>query len=208
MKKFLLTILASLMIPVFADTIPYYMNNIPVSAIGVYQTGKNLTIYSAPDSSSNVIKQFDFTYNPETMPDGVFSVLLNEKNLGLMYVTDIGDDNWVEILYDKRTGAKGWVTTEDKFQFLPWLSFYNMYGRKYGLKLLKDAPDEISILHAKAEDYSQNVGKLVYVKQIKLIGVRGNWALVSALDIDKVPKTGYIKWRNSDGQIYAFPNIK
>ena len=208
MKKFLLTILASLMIPVFADTIPYYMNNIPVSAIGVYQTGKNLTIYSAPDSSSNVIKQFDFTYNPETMPDGVFSVLLNEKNLGLMYVTDIGDDNWVEILYDKRTGAKGWVTTEDKFQFLPWLSFYNMYGRKYGLKLLKDAPDEISILHAKAEDYSQNVGKLVYVKQIKLIGVRGNWALVSALDIDKVPKTGYIKWRNSDGPIYAFPNIK
>ena len=47
-----------------------------------------------------------------------------------------------------------------------------------------------------------------YVKQIKLTAVRGNWALVSVFDIDKTPKTGYMRWRSDEGVIYAFPNIK
>ena len=113
-----------------------------------------------------------------------FSLFLqNEKKLGFLYVSDIGDDGWVEVIYDRHSGARGWVLTEDRFQFLPWLSFYNMYGRKYGLRLLKDAPDEVEVLHAKSEDLSQNIGKLNYVKQIKLTAIRGNWALVSVFDI-------------------------
>ena len=56
-----------------------------------------------------MIKKLDFSYNPETMPDNVFAVLLNEKKLGFLYVSDIGDDGWVEVIYDKITGAKGWV---------------------------------------------------------------------------------------------------
>jgi hypothetical protein len=197
-----------LMMPVWADTMPFYMNSIPKNAIGMYQTGENITLYSHPEVNSAVIKKLDFSYNPETMPDNVFAVLLNEKKLGFLYVSDIGDDGWVEVIYDKITGAKGWVQTEDRFQFLPWLSFYNMYGRKYGLRILKDAPDEIETLHAKSEDLSQNVATLRFVKQIKLTVIRGNWALVSVVDIDKTPKTGYMKWRGTDGTIYAFPNIK
>ena len=196
------------MMPVWADTMPFYMNSIPKNAIGMYQTGENITLYSHPEVNSAVIKKLDFSYNPETMPDNVFAVLLNEKKLGFLYVSDIGDDGWVEVIYDKITGAKGWVQTEDRFQFLPWLSFYNMYGRKYGFRILKDAPDEIETLHAKSEDLSQNVATLRFVKQIKLTVIRGNWALVSVVDIDKTPKTGYMKWRGTDGTIYAFPNIK
>ncbi|MBR6127427.1 hypothetical protein IKQ21_07060 [bacterium] len=208
MKKIIVLIFMMIGIPVFADTMPYYMDNIPKTAIGVYQTGENLTIYAEPDEKSNVIKEFSFSYDPVSMPDGVFGVLLNEKKLGLMYVTDIGDDGWVEVLYNKHTGAKGWVKTEDRFQFLPWLSFYNMYGRKYGLRMLKDTPDSVEILHAKADDLSQNVGKLNYVKQIRLTAIRGNWALVSVVDLDKIPKTGFLKWRETNGRIYAFPSIK
>ena len=208
MKKFLIILCLFLMMPVWADTMPFYMNSIPKNAIGMYQTGENITLYSHPEVNSAVIKKLDFSYNPETMPDNVFAVLLNEKKLGFLYVSDIGDDGWVEVIYDKITGAKGWVQTEDRFQFLPWLSFYNMYGRKYGLRLLKDTPDEIEVLHAKSEDLSQNIAKLRYVKQIKLTAIRGNWALVSVVDIDKTPKTGYMRWRSNEGVIYAFPNIK
>ena len=207
MKNFLIILCLFLMMPVWADTMPFYMNSIPKNAIGMYQTGENITLYSNPEANSAVIKKLDFSY-PETMPDNVFAVLLNEKKLGFLYVSDIGDDGWVEVIYDKITGAKGWVQTEDRFQFLPWLSFYNMYGRKYGLRILKDAPDEIETLHAKSEDLSQNVATLRFVKQIKLTVIRGNWALVSVVDIDKTPKTGYMKWRGTDGTIYAFPNIK
>ena len=208
MKKVLIILAMLFMLPVFADTLPYYTNAVPKNAIGLYQTGETLTVYSHPESNSRVLKTFDFSYNPETMPDGVFGVLLNERKLGLIYVSDIGDDNWVEIIYDKKTGAKGWVMTEDRLQFMPWINFYNMYGRKYGLRILKDAPEEVSTLHSKADDLAQNVAKLNYVKQIKLTKLSGNWALVSVVDLDKTPKMGFMKWRGSDGIIYAFPNIK
>lgn len=196
------------MLPVFADVMPFYVNSIPKDAIGMYQTGENITILSEPEANSKTIKTFEFSYKPETMPDGMFAILLNEKKLGFLYVSDIGDDGWVEVIYDRHTGARGWVLTEDRFQFLPWLTFYNMYGRKYGLRLFKDTPDEIEVLHAKSEDLSQNIGKLNFVKQIKLTAIRGNWALVSVFDIDKTPKTGYLRWRSNEGIIYAFPNIK
>lgn len=208
MKKFLLIICMMFMLPVFADVMPFYVNSIPKDAIGMYQTGENITILSEPEANSKTIKTFEFSYKPETMPDGMFAVLLNEKKLGFLYVSDIGDDGWVEVIYDRHTGARGWVLTEDRFQFLPWLTFYNMYGRKYGLRLFKDTPDEIEVLHAKSEDLSQNIGKLNFVKQIKLTAIRGNWALVSVFDIDKTPKTGYLRWRSNEGIIYAFPNIK
>ena len=208
MKKILITLFLLLTLPVFADTMPFYVESIPKTVIGMYQTGENITIFSHPEANPKVIKKMEFSYNPETMPDNVFGVLINDKKLGFLYVSDIGDEGWVEVIYDRKTGAKGWVKTEDNLQFLPWLNFYNMYGRKYGLRLMKDSPDEIEVLHAKSEDLSQNIGKLRYVKQIRLTAIRGNWALVSVVDIDQTPKTGYLRWRSNDGVIYACPNIK
>ena len=208
MKKFLITLFTMITIPVFADTMPFYVDSIPKSSIGVYQTNKDLTLFSHPESNSNIIKKMNFSYEPETMPDKVFALLINEKKLGFLYVTDIGDEGWVEVIYDKRTGAKGWVQAQDQMQFLPWRNFYNLYGRKYGLRFLKDIPEDIEVLRAKSEDNSQIVAKFNYVKQIKLTVIRGNWALVSIIDLDNTPKTGYLRWRESDGKIYAFPNIK
>lgn len=208
MKKFLIILAMMLTLPVFADTMPFYVGSIPEGVIGMYQTDKELTLYSHPEANSQVIKKMDFSYNAETMPDSVFAVLINDKKLGFLYVSDIDEDGWVQVIYDKQTSAKGWVQTVDRMQFLPWLNFYNLYGRKYGLRLMKDAPDDTKVLRAKAEDLSQNVSKLNYIKQIKLTTIRGNWALVSVFDLDKTPKTGYLRWRSNDGVIYAFPNIK
>ena len=208
LKKILLIMLMMVSIPVFADTMPFYVNSIPKSALGMYQVDKSIVLFSHPEANSEVVKKFDFSFNPETMPDNMFALLLNEKQLGFLYVSDISDEGWVQVIYDKQTGAKGWVRTIDRMQFLPWLNFYNLYGRKYGLRLLKDAPDEIEVLKSKPENLAQTISKFNYVKQIKLTVLRGNWALVSVFDIDKVPKTGYLRWRSDDGVIYAFPNIK
>ena len=165
MKKFLIMFFMLMAVPVFADTMPFYVNSVPKDAIGVYQTGKKVVLYSHPDANSDVIKRFELTYKPATMPSNVFGVLLNEKELGLMYVTDIGDEGWVEVIYDKTTGARG-------------------------------------------KRRNEFVSKLNYAKVIKLTKIQGNWALVTVKDIDEVPKTGFMKWRNSDGTIYAFPDIK
>lgn len=208
MKKILIVLAMLFTLPTYADTMPFYTNSIPEGTIGMYQTDKEITLFSHPEANSEIIKKMVFTYNTETMPDGVFAVLLNEKKLGFLYVSDIDEDGWVQVVYDKQTRAKGWVQTVDRMQFLPWLNFYNLYGRKYGLRLMKDAPDETKVLHAKADELSQNISKLNYIKQIKLTTLRGNWALVSVFDLDKTPKTGYLRWRGNDGKIYAFPNIR
>lgn len=208
MKKLLIILAIFLALPVFADTMPYYMESVPKTAIGVYQTDKAVILYSKPCKDAEIIKKFELSYNPETMPDNMFAVLINQKALGFLYVSDIDEDGWVEVIYNKKTGAKGWVLTEDRMQFLPWLNFYNLYGRKYGLRFLKDAPKDLEVLKAKSDDDSQTVSKLNYIKQIKLTVVRGNWALVSVFDLDKTPKTGYLRWRANDGTIYAFPNIR
>ena len=208
MKKFLMILFMFLTLPVFADTMPFYMSSIPKGAIGLYQTDEDITIYTHPEANSGVIKKMTFSYNPETMPDNVFAILINEKKLGFLYVSDIGDEGWVEVIYDRPTGAKGWVMTKDRMQFLPWLNFYNLYGRKYGLRFLKDVPDELEVLHSKSEDMSQTVAKLRYVKQMRLTKMSGNWALVSVFDIFRTPKMFYLRWRSNEGVIYAFPNIK
>ena len=79
MKKLLLIICLMFMLPVFADVMPFYVNSIPKDAIGMYQTGENITIYSEPEANSKAIKNVEFSYKPETMPDGMFAVLLNLK---------------------------------------------------------------------------------------------------------------------------------
>ena len=208
LKKLLIIFIMFVSLPVFADTMPFYIDSIPMGTLGLYQIDKALTLFSHPEANSEVIKTFEFSYNPETMPDNMFALWLNEKQLGFLYVSDISEEGWVQVIYDKQTGAKGWVMTVDRMQFQPWLNFYNLYGRKYGLRLLKDAPEDVEVLKAKPEELAQTISKFNYVKQIKLTVLRGNWALVSVFDIDKTPKTGYLRWRSDDGVIYAFPNIK
>ena len=134
MKKFLVILFMLLTLPVVADTVPFYMESIPKGTLGLYQTDNEINLFSHPEANSNVIKKMEFSYAPETMPDGTFAVLINEKKLGFLYVSDIADEGWVEVIYDKRTGAKGWVQTTDRMQFLPWLNFHNLYGKKIWLK--------------------------------------------------------------------------
>ena len=101
-----------------------------------------------------------------------------------------------------------WVYKNDDFQFLPWINFYNMYGRKYGLQLLKNIPLNINDIHSEPDDNAQILGKMVRPKQIRLTAIEGNWALVSVLDVSCYTNTGYIQWRDINGQFYLFPDMK
>lgn len=207
MKKILIIIAIFCMLPALADTAPYYIKSVPQEAIGVYQTDKSITLYQEPNTESEIIKTVDFSYNSTTMPESSFAILINDKQLGFLYVTDIDEDGWVQVLYDRKKNLTGWTQTIDRMQFQPWLNFYNLYGRKYGIRVLKDAPEDTYTLYSKCEDLSQPVSKVNHVQKIKLTKISGNWALVSVMDLDKTPKTGWMKWRGDDGKIYVFPNI-
>ena len=96
---------------------------------------------------------------------------------------------------------------EDRFQFMPWISFVNLYGKKYGLIELKNSSHNDNI-YSQPDENSQILGKLNRPQYIRLTSVEGIWALSSVLDLSRETTTGYIQWRNEKGLIYLFPNIK
>lgn len=193
----------------FANVLPTTSSEIPQRSIGLYQVNQRIVVYEKPNCSSKVI--FDRQINYSTMLgakiDNMFAVLIPDKELSYVYATD-ADEDWVEIIYDKTKNLKGWVYKNDDFQFLPWINFYNMYGRKYGLQLLKNTPLNINDIHSEPDDNSQILGKIVRPKQIRLTAIEGNWALVSILDVSCYTNTGYIQWRDINGQFYLFPDMK
>ena len=134
-------------------------------------------------------------------------MFLPKKNLALVSVTDFNDD-WVEIIYNNSTGQTGWIKKDDPYKFMTWINFYNTYGKKYGLVLLKSAPETCKDIKAQTEDLAKTISTMNYPQKINLNVIRGNWALVSVFDLDKTPKTGYVRWRSDNGVRYFFPDIK
>jgi hypothetical protein len=45
-------------------------------------------------------------------------------------------------------------------------------------------------------------------QKINVTAIKGNWALVSVFDIDRTPKTGYVRWKSQEGVKYYFPAMK
>ena len=193
------------------DILPEFV--IPAAPItyGVYQVGHGIALYSEPNDKAPVVKKI--TWNTEgiipndlTFAD-LFAVYIGKKDLALMSVTDETDD-WMEVIYDNRKGLKGWIKKDDPFKFNTWMNFYNMYGRKYGLVILKGAPEFVYSLFGTPEDNEKAISTINQPKLINLNLIRGNWMLVTVVDADGTPKTGYIRWRSDDGVKYLFPDIK
>lgn len=212
-KLFTIILLLQTMIPaVFAkDIVPVYPNKSNCSTVGLYQTGRDITVYKEADENSLILYRIrwdeDEFFPQEIGEEKFFVVFLQEKNLALVNVRDITDD-WVEIIYNNTTGETGWIKKDDPYKFLTWLNFYNTYGRKYGLKILKGTPAQYKEIKTAPEDEAKTLSTINVAQKIKLNALRGNWALVSVMDMDKTPKTGYIRWRSDDGIRYYFPAVE
>lgn len=217
MKKYVLLVLFSIFMICCGNGV-YSKDILPIrptlktnSTVGVYQVGDDVTIYKEPDENSMVLYRIRWDkdeFYPESIgASNFFSVYIDKKDLALVNVVDV-TDNWVEIIYDNSTGKTGWIKKDDPYKFMTWINFYNTYGKKYGLVMLKGAPDICKNIKGTPDDKAQNISIINMPQQIKLVVIRGNWALVSVLDMDKTPKTGYIRWRADDGVRYFFPIMK
>lgn len=193
------------------DVIPIRPALNTVNTIGLYQVGDDVKIYKGPSEDSQILYRVRWN-NDEFFPENIgfekfFVVFLEKKSLALVNVVDYADD-WIEIVYDNSKGLTGWIKRDDPYKFMTWINFYNTYGKKYGLVLLKSSPEFCKDIKASTEDLSKTVSTMNYPKKINLNVIRGNWALVSVMDLDKTPKTGYIRWRSDDGVRYFFPDLK
>ena len=194
-----------------ADVVPQYVSIQQTNTLGLYQAPNEIMLYKEPSEASTLVHSISWIGEkifPESVrPQDLFVVYVPSKNLAYLAVTDETED-WVQVIYNNSTGAKGWIKNDDPYRFSTWVMFYNMYGKKYGLNLLKEAPESAKDLHVATDDKSQIVGTINMPKKINLNLVRGNWALVSVMDIDRTPKTGYVRWRSDKGVKYYFPAIK
>lgn len=217
MKKLLLLFIAFTTVGILSlnvtakDIIPTRVILNQANTIGMYQVSGDVTIYKEPNDDALKlyrIRWSDDEFFPEEIgADKFFTVFLPKKSLALVGVTDMTDD-WVEIIYDNSTGKTGWIKIDDPYKFMTWVNFYSTYGKKYGLTMLKSCPEFCKDIKASTEDTSKTISTINYPKKINLNVIRGNWALVSVLDMDKTPKTGYIRWRSNDGIRYFFPDLK
>lgn len=194
-----------------ANFVPQYVSIEQTNTLGLYQAPNEIILYNEPSESSTIVHSISWIGNqifPDTInPEQLFVVYLPEKNLGMLAVYDETED-WVQVIYNNSTGAKGWIKKDDPYKFMSWIAFYNIYGRKYGLNLMKEAPAEAKEIHSSTDDKSQIVGTINMPQKINLTAIRGNWALVSVYDLDRTPKTGYVRWRSDNGVKYYFPAIK
>ena len=212
-KRLILTVVLInlFFLPANAENVmPKKVTDINSESIGLYQIPLKSVIYKKPDKKSDVIYRVNWDYKSfnatDSKPaDNFFTVLIQEKELAYVQVSDYTED-WIEIIYDKEANKKGWVPSED-LRFMPWRAFYNMYGRKYGLYYLSGAPLTSKKLYSSTEENSQELGKIEKPLKIRLTVIKGNWALITAIE-NNLGNSGYIKWRNDNGEIYIFPAIK
>lgn len=194
------------------DVIPTKVFDADINSYGVYQISeRSMTLYSQPNTDSKVVKKI--AWNDEsTDVEGLdladlFVLYLPDRNLSLLTVVDETDD-WVKVVYNGKTSAAGWLKKDDPYKFMPWGVFYNIYGKKYGLYQLKHAPASCNSIRVSPDNLAQEVGTLNMPKKIILNVIKGNWALISVSDLDKYPKTGFVRWRGDNGEKYYFPLIK
>ena len=182
-----------------------------INTYGIYQVNNEVIVYSEPDEKS-AIKQKILWTKDDVIPQNLtkadlFIVYLEKNDLGLMSVTDEMED-WVEVIYNNQTGERGWIKKDDPYKFNTWVNFYSMYGKKYGLKILKGAPESITYMYGSPDDNAKKISTINKPEVINLNIIKGNWMLVTVMDVDRTPKTGYIRWRSDTGIKYLFPNLK
>lgn len=193
------------------DIIPVSTSMDGVRTVGLYQVKDDINIYKFPDEEAQILYRVRWNgeeFFPESIgANNFFSVFVAKKDLAYVNVVDIVD-GWVEIVYDNSKGLTGWIKEDDPYKFMTWTNFYTTYGKKYGLNILKGAPAICKDIKGSPDDLAQTISTINMPQKIHLNVIRGNFALVSVMDMDKTPKTGYIRWRGDNGVRYFFPSIK
>lgn len=213
MKKFFITVafLFSLILPVNAEVMPYYVSSINTSSIGVYQASNTIVVHQEPNEKSSILLDVYWNgkifKNSDVSASNLFIVFAQPKELAFLQVVDETED-WVQIVFNKNGEQRGWVKKDDEYRYMNWRTFFNLYGRKYGVYYMKDAPECSKNIYGSNVDDAQSIGMINYPQTIRITAVKGNWLLVNVFDMDKLQKIGWVKWRSVSGEVYLFPAIK
>ena len=198
--------------PVFADVMPRYTGSISKETIGFLQVPESFNLYLYPRYDSQIVESVKWTDTEvnykefSAEPSKLFAAQVSAKKMAFCSVIDEQDD-WHKIIYDRINNKSAWIKPASQDDFWGLKDFYSYYGKKYGLYYMKDIDYRQRGIYSGAYEGSQKLGGFTLIKSIRLNKLSGNWALVTVIDLDKLPKIGYIQWRQQDGRIVLFPKL-
>ena len=141
-------------------------------------------------------------------PREAFVAYLPKQNLAFLSVID-ENDGWYKVIYNQKSGAKGWIEKSTTDNFMTWAEFIKCYGKNKGLYFFSDMPADYKKIHTSPSEDAQTVKDVYYCadNNVELHFISGNWLLATFIDYDSSAHIGWIRWRDSEGKIYVFPNL-
>ena len=203
-------------LPAFADYLPTYINKGFHYGIGLIAAKGEIPIYEMNDLKSPLAALIKFKDNNVSIKErgvknpeisSTFVAYSNENKLALLSV-EIDTDDWFYICYDQKRKLFGWVKKNENTDFITWEDFINLYGRKQGVYIFNNFPEEYKKLYSQENEESTVVDTFNFPKHISLWLVKGNWMLVKITTYDGLTKTGWMRWRNEDNSIMVFPDFR
>ncbi len=192
---------------------PLYSRSLVYTGIGFVKVPNELTIYRQPDLNSEVIHNLDVKkYTGDNVVEtydirDYVSIYRPDEDLIYLQVTSEDGSGWFEVIVNQQTGERGWVyTNQDDFWTLR--KFYDYYGRKNGLYLMRDIEAKYKTLYYGPYEAAKVKHAFTIVKHIKMIALKDNWMMVKITEFDNKCHLGWIRWRLDNGQITIFPIVK
>lgn len=196
---------------------------------GIYYAPYEVKVHAEPSEESPLVEHLDWSGNDN---QGYYTVLSRLKNryvrantaficfypdlaVAMMAVVGENGKNWLEVVYDQESGKTGWVKMQPVAdegrishfgRYQTWFDFMKYNARSHGIYWLSGVSSYHRAVRYKDEDKSPLIPVTV-IRDLKVRHIRGNWMLVEVLDFERNTPIGWVRWRDSDGNLLVFPNI-
>lgn len=195
------------------DVIPTSSKSIKNYGAGVLKIDNDFDVYSEPRENSKKLGHFTIQNTKSAIIETTgqitpFIIEIPSQKDYFVTIYEYPSENWVQIYYNKKGNETGWIKIKNKNNFMTWKEFLYKYGKLNGLKIMRDLPSSEYKLHAQADENSKVVDEFIYPEYIVCRMIQGNWMLITVADSGKENKTGWFRWRTSDGKLRLFPNMR
>ncbi len=201
--------------PVKADILPLSSKSIKHYGIGVLNMPKSYTVYQYPYKDAKILREVNYDgikrsaiVNTIDMRKVSYVAYVPSENIALLTVDLNPGNDWYCVFLDQGTGETGWVYHKNKRDFYTYKQMFYKWGKKYGLRVFNDLPQNDKVLYSKEDLASKVLDEIKYPKHISFTVIRGNWLLATVKDYTGQPKVGWFNWRRDDGVLNMFPNFK
>lgn len=208
---------------------PKYYNSQQNFGNGIFFAPYQTQVFSAPDENSPLIDTFSWRADTRNLNTPIrsertgqslpaykpFIAFYPQLEVAMMSVVGDTEDGWLEVIYDQERGKTGWVkcharqgegSTSHFGTYQTWGDFMKYNAKAHGVYWLTGVNEYNRSIRTKSEDTAPLL-PITVIRKMKVLHVRGNWMLVEVLDFERNTPIGWVRWRDNEGNLMAFPNI-